>query len=309
MRKLRALALVAVAAVATNAWAIGEARLNGKVVDADGKPIQGVTVTVTALEGKNVKQSSTTNKNGDYAIFLVEGRFPFKLTVAKEGLATYEETIKLKLAPERNVKNITLQSAAAVAAASADVAAPTGNDKAAIAYNEGAELANAGKTAEAIAKFEEAVSLNAELTAGYIALTKLYARENNWAKVVDRGNKALEVVSDDADILALVAQGHEKLGDKQKAAEYRSKAPKDANALFNEAARLINANKQAEAEPLLKQAIEANGEFAQAYFQLGMVQAALSKNAEAKANLSRYLELEPNGKDAATAKEMMSYIK
>ena len=33
------------------------------------------------------------------------------------------------------------------------------------------------------------------------------------------------------------------------------------------------------------------------------------KSAEAKTALTKYLELDPNGKDAATAKEMMNYLK
>lgn len=307
MRNLRALALAAVAAVATNAWAIGEARLTGKVVDASGKPVEGVTITMVATEGKKIQQTFTTNKKGEYSILVLEGRFPYKFTFSKDGFAPYEETMKLKLAPERNVKNITLASGAAPAAAAA--AAPRASDPAAVAYNEGAELANSGKNAEAIAKFEEAVKINPELTAGYMALTKLYTREKNWSKVVEAGTKALEVVSDDADILSLVADAHEKLGNKAKAAEYRSKAPKDANALFNEAARMINAGQQPKAEPLLKQAIEANPDFSQAYFELGMVYAGMSKNAEAREYLSKYIEMEPNGKDVATAKEMLNYIK
>ena len=33
------------------------------------------------------------------------------------------------------------------------------------------------------------------------------------------------------------------------------------------------------------------------------------KNADAKTNLQKYIDLEPNGKDAATAKEMLKYVK
>lgn len=308
MRYTYALAFVAAAAITSSAWAVGEARLTGKVLDASGKPLEGVTITMEATEGKKISQKFTTNKRGEYAVLVVEGRFPYRFTFTKEGYAPYEETMKLKMAPERNVKNITLADAAAAAAA-ATAAAPRAADPAAVAYNEGAELANAGKTAEAIAKFEEAVTLNAELTAAYMALTKLYAREQNWKKVVERGTKALEVVSDDADMLLLVAQAYEKLGDKMKAAEYRAKAPKDANALFNEAARLINSGKAPDAEPLLKQAIAADAGFAQAYFELGLLYAGVSKHAEAKQNLTKYLELQPNGKDAATAKEMLNYLK
>ena len=60
---------------------------------------------------------------------------------------------------------------------------------------------------------------------------------------------------------------------------------------------------------LLKGAIAANDKFAQAYYELGMIYVRTQKNADAKVNLKKYLELEPNGKDAATAKEMLSYVK
>ena len=40
-----------------------------------------------------------------------------------------------------------------------------------------------------------------------------------------------------------------------------------------------------------------------------MIYVRAGKNADAKTNLQKYLELEPNGKDAATAKEMLKYVK
>ena len=40
-----------------------------------------------------------------------------------------------------------------------------------------------------------------------------------------------------------------------------------------------------------------------------MVYVRMGKTADAKTNLQKYLELEPNGKDAATAKEMLKYVK
>jgi hypothetical protein len=40
-----------------------------------------------------------------------------------------------------------------------------------------------------------------------------------------------------------------------------------------------------------------------------MIYVRSGKNADAKANLEKYLQLEPNGKEAATAKEMLKYVK
>ena len=110
-------------------------------------------------------------------------------------------------------------------------------------------------------------------------------------------------------MFGVLAEAYEKSGQKDKAAEYRKKLPADSNSLFNEAARLINEGKDNQAEPLLKQAITANDKMAVAYYELGMLYVRSSKNADAKSNLEKYLELEPNGKEAATAKEMLKYVK
>jgi protein O-GlcNAc transferase len=178
-----------------------------------------------------------------------------------------------------------------------------------VAYNEGAALANEGKIAEAIAKMEEAVTAKPDLTAGYEALAKLYLRTKNYDKAIDRANKALDIDTDNQDMFGILADSYTAKGDKAKAAEYRKKLPADAASMFNEAAHLINSGKDEQAEPLLKSAISANDKFAQAYYELGMLYVRSQKNADAKANLQKYLELEPNGKDAATAKEMLNYVK
>ena len=94
-----------------------------------------------------------------------------------------------------------------------------------------------------------------------------------------------------------------------KAAEAKKKMPANAGALFNDAAKLINSGKDADAEALLKQAIVADEKFAPAYYELGMIYVRAGKNADARTNLQKYLELEPDGKDAATAKEMLNYVK
>ncbi len=111
------------------------------------------------------------------------------------------------------------------------------------------------------------------------------------------------------DMNAVLFESYNATGDKAKAAEFKAKLPADSHSLFNDAAKLINAGKDADAEPLLKQAIAADEKFGQAYYELGMVYVRTGKNDQAKATLQKYLEIEPTGKDAATAKEMMKYLK
>ncbi|HSN68753.1 MAG TPA: tetratricopeptide repeat protein [Thermoanaerobaculia bacterium] len=303
MRKSLVLAFV-LSTLAVSAWAIGEARLTGKVLDAEGKPLEGVTIVVTsASAAKNITENFKTDKNGKFTVFMLDGTIPYKFSYQKEGFATFEETMKLKLLPERNERNITL--APPTAAAVGTPIADPGID----AYNAGAELANQGMNAEAIAKIEEAVAAKPDLTVGHMALAKLYVRTEAWAKAIESANKALAISPDEPDMFAVLAQAYEKTGDKAKAKEFKTKAPANPPALFNDAAKLINEGNDKDAEPLLRRAVEADPAFAQAQYELGMVYVRTGNVAGAKAHLEKYLELEPNGKDAPVAKEMLKYVK
>lgn len=307
MRKALTFSFLLALVAATAVFAIGEARLTGKVTDAEGKPLTDVAITITSgSAAKTYNAKAKTDSKGTFTIFLLDGTIPYKFSFAKDGFAGYEETIKLKLIPEKNTREVKL-GPATVAAATA--AGAPGGDPAVVAYNEGANLANEGKDTEAIAKMEQAITLKPDLTAAYIGLSKLYARTNDWPKAINAAVKALEVDAENPELLILVAEGYERTGDKAKAAEYRKRAPANAATLFNEAAALINAGKDSQAEALLKQSIATNAEFAPSYYELGMIYVRAGKNADARSNLQKYIELDPKGRDAATAREMLNYVK
>ena len=140
-----------------------------------------------------------------------------------------------------------------------------------------------------------------------MARTEIQTKE--YSKAIEAANKALAGDPDETDMYAVLYTAYTATGDKAKAAEAKKKLPANAGSLFNDAAKLINSGKDAQAESLLKQAIAVDDKFAQAYYELGMVYVRMGKNADAKTNLQKYLDLEPNGKDAATAKEMLKYVK
>jgi tetratricopeptide (TPR) repeat protein len=306
MHRTFALSVLALVVVAGNAFAMGEGRVQGKITDAaTHKPIPFAVITIDATSGHTVHNEYKADKDGVYRFLVLDATIPYKFTFKAPGYANVEQTIKLTIG-DLLVKDVTMAPASAATGA-APVAVKA--DPAVLAYNEGAELANGGKDSEAIAKIEEAVTAKPDLTAGYEALAKLYIRTKSYDKAIDRANKALEIDSDNQDMFGVLSDAYTAKGDKAKAAEYRKKLPADAASMFNEAAHLINGGKDAEAEPLLKGAIAANDKFAPAYYELGMLYVRLQKNADAKTNLQKYLELEPNGKDAPTAKEMLNYVK
>lgn len=307
MRKTAALCLLAITAVAGNLFAGAEARMAGKITDAVTKAgVPNVTIDIASTGGRNFKTQVKGDKNGDYRLLVIDGTLPYKMTFSAPGYVPYEENVKLKLG-EMTPKDIELTPASA-AAATAGMPTAGKPDPAVLAFNEGAGLFNERKLTEAAAKFEEAVAAKPDLIAGWEALSKVYLAQKDYAKSIDRANKALALAPDETEMYTVLYDDYTATGDKAKAAEAKAKMPADAAVLFNDAAKLINSGKDKDAEPLLKQAISVNDKFAPAYYELGMLYVRAQKNADAKANLQKYLELEPNGKDAGTAKEMLKYV-
>lgn len=309
MRKIFILALTVALAMAATALAVTQARISGKVLDAaTKKPIENATVTVTSTKGKTYKDQVKTRKDGSYAVMVLDGTIPYDFEWSAPGYRAYKENIKLKLG-EPNFRDIALMPGSGEVATATVPASEIKMDPAVEAFNTGAALANEGRDAEAVQKFEEAVAAKPDLTAGWQALAKLSLRVKNYNRAIEAANKGLEVDSEDTDMFAVLFEAYTAKGDKAKAAEFKNKMPANPSVLFNDAARAINAGKDNEAEPLLKKAIAADEKFALAYYELGMIYIRAGKNAEARANLERYIELDPNGKDAATAKEMLKYVK
>ncbi len=307
MRRHLALSLILLLAAAGNAFAGAEARMQGKIIDAATKePIKGATIHLEAVEGRTVKQDLKAKNDGTYAVYLLDGTIRYKFTISAPGYESREETLKLKTA-ENTFRDWELNKAGTTAATvpAAEIKA----DPAVEAYNAGAALANSGDVDGAIKKFEEAVAAKPDMLAGWGALAKMHLRQKNWQKALDAAGRVLAIDDSDVDMLTVQYNAYTGLGDKANAAKAAEKLPKNANGLFNDAAKAINGGDDASAEKLLKQAIAIDEKFAQAYYELGMIYVRSGKSADAKTNLQKYLELDPTGKDAATAKEMMGYLK
>jgi tetratricopeptide (TPR) repeat protein len=306
MRKTVAMSMLAIAAVAVSAFAGAEARMTGKITDAaTKKPIPNATVLIVSTGGRNFKMDVKADKEGTFRLLVIDGTLPYKVTYSAPGYQPLEEPIKLKIGDVTN-RDVALSPASAAAAAPAAEAKP---DPSLVAYNEGAQLYNAGQFAEAEAKFQESVTGKPDLIAGWEALARTALQMKHYPKAIEAANKALAIAPDETDMYAVLYNAYSATGEKEKAAEAKGKLPANAASLFNDAAKLINSGKDAQAEPLLKQAISADDKFAPAYYELGMVYVRMGKNAEAKTNLQKYLDLEPTGKDAATCKEMLKYVK
>ncbi|HEY3173470.1 MAG TPA: tetratricopeptide repeat protein [Thermoanaerobaculia bacterium] len=316
MRK-KTLALTALAAfgVASLAHAGAQARLKGKVTDASGNPIDGVTVSVTTPNLRLFKVTLKTDKKGEYGTILNDATIPYHLKFEKEGFVPMEADKKVPVGDVGVVdaKLQTTAQAGAAAAAHGAPAAPSPNDQAALLFNEGVDLLNAGNKPAAEAKFLEAVGKNPDLPQGWQALTTLAYDKKDWAKTLQYGQKAVDLDPSLTQTYGLLATAAQQTGDKKAAAEWQAKFesanPDTPESLYNKGVDAYNKKKIKDAEVLLQKAVDAKPDFALAHFWLGMVSFNLNKKAPAREHLQKYLSLDPNGSEAATAKEILPLLK
>jgi tetratricopeptide (TPR) repeat protein len=308
-RALTALILLIYAALAE---AGAQGRVTGKVTDSAGAPIEGVTVTVTTTAIKNFKLSVKTDKHGQYGLIINDATQNYHIRFEREGYAAVERDEKFKIGEITTIdQKLAKPSEGRAPAGSAP--APSRSEVAVQAFNEGVDRLKAGDRDGAAAKFQEAVAKNPDLPQGWQALATLAYEKKEWAKVLEYGQKATDLDPTLSSLYGIMADAAAKAGDKKVASEWRKKYneanPDSPEMLYNKGIDAFNSKNLKEAEALLTQAVEAKPDFALAHFWLGMTSFSLNKKAPAREHLQKYLELEPNGSEASTAKEILPLVK
>jgi tetratricopeptide (TPR) repeat protein len=307
MRTKHACAALAALLAAAVATAGNQGRLSGTVTGPDGTPLEGVVVTVTTPNISTFKLTTKTDKKGQYGLIVNDATLPYRFHYELPGFAPHDEAKKLSTV-ETTILDVKLQKPAA-----AQPAAPSPSDQAALAYNAGVDLMNSGDKAGAQAKFQEAVAKNPDLPQGWQALAVLAYQNKDWARVLDAGQKALDLDPTLTSLYSMMAAAADQKGDKKAAAEWQAKYaeanPDTPEVIYNKGVEALNAKKMQEAADYFAKAVAAKPDFAIAHYQLGIVSFNLKKNADAKEHLQKYLELDPNGSEAETAKEILSVLK
>jgi tetratricopeptide (TPR) repeat protein len=304
-------ALVALLAGAAALYAVGQARVHGTIQDENGRPVPDVKIKIS-LPGSSFLVEAASNARGVYAVTLNDATQTYTYTLEKEGFQTKAFPLKVPInSNERHDFEV-------LSLAEARRRGPTGNELAAseravAIYNEGAEASQMGDTATARAKFQEAIGLDATLAAAHTALATLDLNEKNWAGAAAQAEKALAIDGADVKALRVLADAYAQLGDaeKAKAASDRLVAldPKaGAGDHYKEGIGKYNAGDTDAARQAFERALALDGEHARSHYMLGLCLAG-SDPAGAKEHFETFLRLTPGDPDAATAQEMLKYLK
>lgn len=290
--------------------------LQGRVVDEQGNPVAGATVTLEYSGELSYKFQVETNDEGRWTragLMAVGGRWT--VTATKDGATGYAENVEVPLNSAANVPDITIREGGAGSAAeelerareAEAIKGILGEAQAALAAND-LEL---GAT-----KLQEAVTKLPTCHQCYVQLGDVYQRlkRNDEAEAAYR--KATEIAPDDAaayDGLASLYNTMNRLDDaaaaSAKAMELQGGQAGDATSAYNAGAIMMNAGKVAEARAQFQRAIELDPNMAEAHFQLGMTYINEGNVGEAIKALEQYLALAPDGANAQMAKDMLPELK
>jgi cytochrome c-type biogenesis protein CcmH/NrfG len=303
LRKAAFLLLFTLAATGALAQARGEGRVSGKVVDDKGQPVQDVQVKAT-MTGQPLPVQTKSNKKGEWTINGIAGG-EWNLEFSKDGFDP--QNGKVTVDENNRMGDITVKLAKHTEKVDpgAELTAKA---------QEGMNLLNAQKFAEArkifedlLVKFPDVHQLNA-----YIAQS--YAGENNLPKAVEYMRIASDKDPTNEEMRLVLADLIMEQGDKPAALEMMKKIDitkvKNPLPFINASITLINESKTDEALEMLNKVITQFPTQAEGYYYRGRAYVAAKKYPEAKADLEKFVSMAPpDAREVPDAKKILEQIK
>ncbi len=317
--RLIAAALVAGAlGLALPAFAQSTGMVKGKITDANKQPVDGAQIVIEAKDGVARKFTVKTNKKGE---FIQVGLQPgmYMITATKEGVGSASQQSKISIGSAEEV-NLTLAPAG-------PRGGPMSKEEEAFrkAFNEGIEASKAGKTDDAVAKFQAALQARPDCYACQYNIGAQYLQKNDFDKAEEAFLAAAKLDPSSAEPYNALAGMYNQQKKYDKAAEMTAEATKrqsaggatgaggaagtSAETLYNQGVILWNAGKIAEAKAQFEAAVKAKPDYADAHYRLGMAYLNEGKLPEAGAAFEKYVELAPNGQWANEAKTYATQLK
>ncbi|HEU4929581.1 MAG TPA: tetratricopeptide repeat protein [Candidatus Krumholzibacteria bacterium] len=311
---IRSLALVLCAVFAfssAHAQLLEEYRFKGSVVDAAGKPIPSVRITLRDVAtGSRIE--FTSKEDGTFDRRMIP-HARYEAFFEKPGYSTHTQEFDWSNAP-RELETV---EAKVVLRSEADAAKKAMGEKAAKLYEQSYQALEQNDCATASSKASEILKLGAgeyEYAVRFI-LARCHALQNRLPEATGEYRRVLalkpeffEAQFDLASVLEKQGQHEDALREYEKAAALK---PQDAEARYNVGAMLLKQNRYDQALPHLEAAASIDSTHALASKALGFAYLQSEKKdlTAARRYFERYLALEPNAPDAAEIRGLVAELK
>ncbi len=287
--------------LASNAIAGGPVTVTGTVTDINGNPLRGVEVSAIG-EGGDKPISDQTNKSGQFSIKLDDFDLLYKLTFTKEEF----EPGSVEFIPgseELNPLEVIL--ALVNLTEQRELAIPI--------FNEGVANLESGDKAAALIKFREASEIDPDFVAAFNATAAIAMELEDYATAADAAENLVRLQPGDITAISTAYFAELMIGDMERlmpaARRLADANPEVVSSEMVQHARVLFDNEElAGSRSLLEIIIERKPDVAEAHLQLGLTCNMLGDTACAKTAFGRYLELAPDGPDAATAQSLLDYL-
>ncbi len=302
MKKI-VLSLILAAGLVSTLGAAVQGRVEGKVTDPTGAPMEKVAVSIVSQITTAIRFNVNTDAAGKFTQIGLQPGY-YVVSFKKDGYAPVSKEIHVAI-EESTKLEVVLQPAAPAlerTLSESDQLFLKGNKLYAEQNFAGAEAAYK----EAIAKFDGQWGYYLNLGLAEKKLDKKDEAKAAFAKAVELNPDSYSANKEYGEILA-------KAGDFEGAKKYYQKAtelsPTDPDAFYNLGACLANLGDTESALAAYQKCAALKPDYAEAYYQIGTIDIGLNKKAEAIASLEKFLELAPAHEKAGLAKQLLDYLK
>ena len=280
----------------------GTGRVEGFVQDESGQPIVDATVKASCAE----RGGGTTLKSDKKGHFVLGGVVAcnWAFDVEAAGYETKKISIRLPSESARmQPSKLTLKKAGPSASPELQAAAA----KADAAYKE-------GRFADARAEYEKLLALKPDLAPTiYQQIGFSYVQEKQFDKAVESLEKVLAADPGNSTVRAIAAQAalEGKMVDKARSllSTLDESQVQSADVFFNMGVNFFNAGETQDAIGYFGKALAKDPAHVDAYYRRALAYLGQGKSAEAKADLQKVVELQPDGEMSAMAKKALEQLK
>jgi tetratricopeptide (TPR) repeat protein len=284
-------------------WPQVQGKIVGTVTDSEGKPLEGVAVTIISLKGAALKLELKSDKNGK---FTQVGLWPgyYQLNFKKSGYLPFSREVKVGIAEAFKLE-VKMEKAKEIMEQSLS--------KADSLFLKGYKLYEENKFEEAAAAYQEAIKTNSTLWGYHFNLGLTYKKLNRKEEALAAFQKAAELNPESFSINKELGEALAKAGNFEEAKKYYKKAtelsPDELDAFYNLGVCLLNRGESEEALQAFLKVIELKPDYADAYYQLGTLTIGQNKKEEAVKYLEKFLALAPEHEKASLARQLLDYLK
>ena len=286
---------------------LAQSIIRGTVVDAQGEPIEGATITIASTNSNRSYETDTNDRGEFMQIGLASGEY--NMTAVKGDLKqTLPATVSLGDPPDYY-----FQLTPTSGLTQADVDA---NNRRVALSLEALAAMNEGRNADGIRMFGEILAEMPTCGDCHFNIALAYFNEQQYADAEASFLSAIELMPDSDAAYSGLANAYTAQGEFDLAQEAIAKASElggagggvSAEVVFNQGVVAWNAGDYATAKTEFEAAIQADPSLGIAYYQLGMTNLNLGQIPEALEAFQGYLEADPNGDRAAEVQGIVQQL-